>query len=443
MNSNSQPTEQVVVTPDSGRGRIRQIVLALLLPVLATVMLLSTIWSVNAAAVIEYFNAISSSQAVLLEWSTASEYNVAGFEILCKKTTEPDNLYHRIHYVESKGNPTLGARYDYLVTRLEPGVAYCFRLHEVTTDGEPGEMRDVCGYGLSLTPTPTPLGGPVTPTSTLPFSLAFTITPTVDPFATPTIFFQPDSPLQTPTPLGAVPGQPPLTDAAGNPIVNQPSATDINAAQVVSNANGLANTASGPGVPAPLSVVTMTPTLPFDGSGLADLPTDLMQAGLQTNTLSVDLAATPTPFVSPLAAPDPSLLTPTITATLPTSGAVSSVAGETLTAGTDVVGAASAPLDPGPTPTSLYVVVTAEPTLAPLALAPMLTPWPTTTPLADASFASLFVPTAQNLTVMLLCFIFVSASGLGVLGLITSVLYMRSRSRRDGYEMQRRYRGRL
>ena len=439
MNLNSQPVEQVEITPETGRSRTRQIVLLLLLPVLATVMLLSTIWSVNAAAVIEYFNAISASQAVLLEWSTASEYNVAGFEILCKKTSEPDNLYHRIHFVESKGNPTLGARYDFLVTRLEPGVTYCFRLHEVTTDGEPGETRDLCGYGLSLTPTPTPLGGPVTPTATLSFSQAFTITPTIDPFATPTIvdpfatpttIFQPNSPL--PTPLGAAPGQPPLTDAAGNPLVNQPPPTDINAAQVFSNANGLTDAAGGPGVPAPLPVVTMPPTL----------PPDLVQNGQLTNTLPIDMAATPTPFVPPLAVPDPSLLTPTITATLPMSSAASSVDGGAV-GGTGGVAAARVPLDPGPTPTSLYVVVTAAPTLAPLALAPILTPWPTTTPVADAPLASLFVPSAQNLTVMLLCFIFVSASGLGVLGLVTSVLYMRSRSRRDNFELQRRYRGRL
>jgi hypothetical protein len=33
--------------------------------------------------------------------------------------------------------------------------------------------------------------------------------------------------------------------------------------------------------------------------------------------------------------------------------------------------------------------------------------------------------------VMLLCLIFMSASGLGALGLITSVLYMRAQSRRN------------
>jgi hypothetical protein len=36
-------------------------------------------------------------------------------------------------------------------------------------------------------------------------------------------------------------------------------------------------------------------------------------------------------------------------------------------------------------------------------------------------------PTTENLTLMLLCLTFFTAGGLGILGLITSALYMRSR----------------
>ena len=62
---------------------------------------------------------------------------------------------------------------------------------------------------------------------------------------------------------------------------------------------------------------------------------------------------------------------------------------------------------------------------------PTFTPWPTATPAPTFSFASLLVPSTQNMMVLLLCLIFLSASGLGVLGLITSVLYMRSQARRS------------
>jgi hypothetical protein len=85
------------------------------------------------------------------------------------------------------------------------------------------------------------------------------------------------------------------------------------------------------------------------------------------------------------------------------------------------------------TPTPLYVVVTATPTpLAQLAaVAPTFTPWPTAIPTASFGFSDLLVPNTQNLMVGLLCLIFISASGLGILGLVTSVLYMRSQTRRE------------
>jgi hypothetical protein len=87
------------------------------------------------------------------------------------------------------------------------------------------------------------------------------------------------------------------------------------------------------------------------------------------------------------------------------------------------------------TATPLYVVVTATPT--PLAaaagavVAPTFTPWPTAVPTTAFAFSNLLVPNTQNLMVGLLCLIFMSASGLGALGLVTSVLYMRSQTRRD------------
>ncbi|MGL4649206.1 MAG: hypothetical protein ACRC1H_07345, partial [Caldilineaceae bacterium] len=97
---------------------------------------------------------------------------------------------------------------------------------------------------------------------------------------------------------------------------------------------------------------------------------------------------------------------------------------------------------PSPTPTSLYEVITATPLPAMngAGVAPAVTPWPTATP-SGSLLAGFLSPTAQNLTVMLLCFIFLSASVLGGLGLITSVLWMRSRSQRDLDEL--RWRARL
>jgi len=96
-----------------------------------------------------------------------------------------------------------------------------------------------------------------------------------------------------------------------------------------------------------------------------------------------------------------------------------------------------------PTATSLYIVVTAAATPEPQGIAPGLTPWPTATPPTNLLLGNLLAPSAQNLTVLLLCFIFLSATGLGALGLLTSVVYMRSRAQREYDDMRVRSRRRL
>jgi len=87
-------------------------------------------------------------------------------------------------------------------------------------------------------------------------------------------------------------------------------------------------------------------------------------------------------------------------------------------------------------PAVAYIVVTAAPTEAPLALGAGPTPLATVTPTPPGyQLASALAPTTQNLMIMLLCLTFTGASGIGILGLITSVMFMRSRSaQRDFYD---------
>jgi hypothetical protein len=49
-------------------------------------------------------------------------------------------------------------------------------------------------------------------------------------------------------------------------------------------------------------------------------------------------------------------------------------------------------------------------------------------PVAESNAQLAVLPNTQNLMILLLCGVFSGASGLGVLGLVTTVLYMRSRS---------------
>lgn len=413
-------------------------VLRWLLPVGALLVALGIAGGFFAPAVwgavdILYFNAVSSSSAVLLEWSTAGEYNVAGFEVQCKLANEPAAAYHRIAFLNSKGGPGQEVAYDYLVTQLSPGTAYCFRLKEITTDDEPGETRELCGYGLSMTPTPalpiTPTA-PLTPTVVLfPTATPWPGQPTATPFPgqptpTPTIFFQQQqSPLPTIDPNQQfLPTIDPLAlTATAFYVLNQPSATP--------------------------TIDFFATATPFPTPLGAD-PNAMAAAGLDPN-FNPELAAAQqfpaqqvTPVTDPAFQPQSPLAQPAVDPNLPSGDAAGAGMG---TGPFDP--ATIPPGEPGavatPTPTSLYVVVTAQPTEVVQAAPLVVTPWPTATPAAGLQLAGLMQPTAQNLTVMLLCFIFLSASGLGALGLLTSILYMRSRSRREEESLRLRAQRRL
>ena len=102
--------------------------------------------------------------------------------------------------------------------------------------------------------------------------------------------------------------------------------------------------------------------------------------------------------------------------------------------GADSVNGSAADTTPDPP----YFVVTATPMLASIELLPVLTPLPTVTPTASFNFAAIAQPGMENIIILLLCFTFFGASGLGILGLVTSVFYMRSRSTKDRVVTQRR-----
>jgi hypothetical protein len=82
-----------------------------------------------------------------------------------------------------------------------------------------------------------------------------------------------------------------------------------------------------------------------------------------------------------------------------------------------------------PTPDPGYIVVTATPTAEAVALLqPTFTPLPTATPEPVALFAGLSDWDADNLVLASLCFVFFGAGGLGILGITSLGLYVRSRS---------------
>jgi hypothetical protein len=259
-------------------------------------------------------------------------------------------------------------------------------------------------FGNPIAPTPVPpaatdaFGNPIAPTPALPVATdAFGNPIQPLPGAVPTDAFGnpiPPTPFNPTSPLAAPFPGPVPTDAFGNPVP-----TPIPQPTTFSQTSPLAT----PGAPAAAAAV-------FDAYG-NPIGTPLQAAALATdaygNLLPDQMANAPQPDGSAV----PEYAQPV-------------------------------------TPTAAYVVVTATPTEAPVALAPVLTPLPTATPLpAGVQLASSLQPGGQNLTqnlmIMLLCLTFTGASAIGIIGLITSVMFMRSRSsQRDFYErtsIRRRY----
>lgn len=355
----------------------------------------------QAAVALQNFTALANGNGVLLTWDTNGEQNVQSFDVFCKLAGEPQSAYHPITSVPAKGGLGQLASYVHFVnaSTLTPGQSYCFMVQEITTEpGVPGERREACGFGINITPTATP-----TQTAVL-----------LDVTATP--LFQNISPLAspTPTPFGYV-------DPAASGVFA--TATALAAQATLVGTTGVAG-----------ATPTLDPNAVYDpfAHGLTPTPDPFSNLATPTITPVLDpaaLTATMDPFNSQLQTPLPS--------ETPTGELSASLDGG---AGDAMVAAQAAE----PTPTSLYIAVTAEPTPAAVALLPLPSPWPTATPIPAPALVGWLAPTAQNLTVMLLCFIFISASGLGALGLITSVMYIRSQSRRrDLEDLRRRSRTRL
>lgn len=396
-------------------------------------LLLLLVQPALAAIELSYFYVISNPASVILQWGTRSEFNVQGFEIQCKEANEPDIAFHRIGFLPAKGGPSTPAQYNFPVTTgMQPGVAYCFRLLELTTDGTPGEAHDRCGYGPNVTPTPGAPG----------------VIPTTDPNMAP-----------------AVP-----TDAFGNPIV-QPQATDMFGSPLTTPqqfdqfGNPIPQQQFDQfGSPLPLPVATDmfgNPIQQLDQFGNPVDPAAVQQFDQFGNPIpqqqqfdqfgnpipqqqqfdqfgnpiTQQFDASGSPLATPTFTPDP-LAPPTPIVVTPIPGGPRGDGSAMQPPPDDPALAQSSSGEFANVEAPAYIVVTAVPTEPPVALAAAMTPLATVTPTTPVfQLVNAMAPTTQNLMVMLLCLTFTGATGIGILGLITSVMFMRSRSsQREFYD---------
>ena len=353
---------------------------------LAALTLFALLYLSAAAAVeLSSYNVFVLPTGVVLEWQTASEYDLIGFEVWYKEESASQSAYTLLGKRIAPGGPRRGVAYRMDVTTfLKADTAYCFQLRELPVSGDRGEILIRCGYGLGIsaqpTPTPTPIFTPTSPftptaplTGTQPVSDPFAV-PTIDPFATPTPTIDPFAtptstidPFATPTPT---------TDPLAIPVVP--------------------NDANQGGVVFP----TFTPT-PF-GQSILPTPTPPFFTTPVTTTAGLfDSAVTqPVPLTDGAAAGGQVALTAPLTTTNPVQLAA----------------------NPG------YIVLTATPTTPAATPAPTFTAFPTVARAVEGDrLLGITVPDTQNLMIMLLCGVFSGASGLGILGLVSTLLYMRSR----------------
>jgi hypothetical protein len=89
---------------------------------------------------LEQFNALSKGGYIVATWSTASEIDNAGFNLLRSKSesSESENgTYIKIspRIIEAEGNAASGAEYSFIDITAVPGITYYYKLEDIDTRG--------------------------------------------------------------------------------------------------------------------------------------------------------------------------------------------------------------------------------------------------------------------------------------------------------------------
>ena len=73
---------------------------------------------------------------VIVEWTTESEVNLAGFNIY--RSESPDGPYVKVNdtLIPAAADPIAGGSYSYADATAEPGVTYYYQLEDVELDGK-------------------------------------------------------------------------------------------------------------------------------------------------------------------------------------------------------------------------------------------------------------------------------------------------------------------
>ncbi len=100
------------------------------------IWLILSILVLMSTALFGYWVLVSSRNAtVIVEWSTASELETAGFNLY--RSESPEGPFTRINerLIPGSPDPLTGGSYEYLDSDVDAGVTYYYQLEDVETSG--------------------------------------------------------------------------------------------------------------------------------------------------------------------------------------------------------------------------------------------------------------------------------------------------------------------
>jgi hypothetical protein len=160
-----------------------------------SVLLLLTTFLVAGAIDLLYFRAKAGTNSILLEWATASEFDISGFYIV--RSLNQETGFSRISpFIFAKAVDSLvGAEYEYEDKTVNKGVIYYYKLEVLPTNtSQSSEFHGPISASIGgITATPT---SSQTPTKTA------TSTPKINPTRRPTATRNPTVTLSPTTQQG-------------------------------------------------------------------------------------------------------------------------------------------------------------------------------------------------------------------------------------------------
>ena len=81
------------------------------------------------------FTSTPSNKAVILEWSTESEIDNAGFNIYRSKSEDGDYTKINTSLIPAQGSSTQGASYEFIDTNVQNRKTYCYKLEDIDLNG--------------------------------------------------------------------------------------------------------------------------------------------------------------------------------------------------------------------------------------------------------------------------------------------------------------------